>query len=114
MKNNINIFNFSFTEILDSLKSAVFISGALIALSYWIIDPFIDALLFKRGTFLQELTTTDDHEIYMRSLFSTTVLIICFIFSFLLNRSRQVEKNYRKVRRNTAVCWKPLRMASRL
>jgi diguanylate cyclase (GGDEF)-like protein/PAS domain S-box-containing protein len=83
---------FSYSGFLDSLKSVYFITGVLIALSYWIIDPFVDAVFLQVGTIKHRLFHPDAHEAYMRSVISAVIIIFSFICSVLLNRSKQVEE----------------------
>lgn len=80
---------FSYSEFLDSLKSLSFLTGVLIALSYWIVDTFIDAVILQDETFIQLLTKPDTYVISIRLAFSATVIIIFFIVGVLLNRSRR-------------------------
>ena len=70
---------FSYSEFLDSLKSLSFLAGVLIALSYWIVDTFIDAVILQDETFIQLLTKPDTYVISIRLAFSAAVIVIFFI-----------------------------------
>jgi len=90
--NNDNESTFSYSELLDCLKSAFFLIGVALALFVWILDPFIDAVFLQQGTIYQQLTQLELLEIYIRSVISAIIIIFSFIGSALLNRSRQAEE----------------------
>lgn len=83
---------FSYSELLGCLKSTFFLSGVVLALFVWILNPSIYAVFQNQGTIYQQLNQPDIHIIFMRSAISATIIIFSFIGSVLLNRSRQTEK----------------------
>ena len=83
---------FSYSVLLGCLKSAFFLTGAVIALFVWFIDPFIDAFFLQEGTFYQQLTQPEPLEIYMRSIVSVLIIIFSFFGSVLLTHSRQAAE----------------------
>ena len=92
MKNNIKKFILFFTELHRSIRFDIFLLSIFIAASLWIINSSIDAILLQRGSFFQQLTNPDTDVIYMRLVYSATIIVICFIVGILLNRSRKIEK----------------------
>jgi len=81
-----------FSELLGCLKSTFFLSGVVLALFVWILNPFIDAVFLNQGTIYQQLFHLDIYEAYLRSVISAIIIIFSLIGSFLLNRSRQAEE----------------------
>ena len=88
---------FFYLELLDCLRSTFFLSGVALALFVWIIDPFIDAVFLQLGTIHDLIFQPDIHQIYMRSFISVPIIILSFIGSVLLNRSRQVVDKFNEV-----------------
>jgi diguanylate cyclase (GGDEF)-like protein/PAS domain S-box-containing protein len=87
---------FSFSTLTDSIISGYFLSGVLAALLVWIVGPFIDAVFLQEGSIFQQLTDPNASELYTRSVISTVILIMSFMGSVLLNRSRQAEERTEK------------------
>jgi diguanylate cyclase (GGDEF)-like protein/PAS domain S-box-containing protein len=88
---------FSYSELLDNLKSTFFLAGVSIAFLVWTLDHFVHAVFLHQGTFYQLLLHQKPYDIYMRSFISAIIIILSFISSVLLNRSRQMEDKFRGV-----------------
>ena len=84
---------FSFSNLLRCFKSIYFLSGVAIAISIWILDPFIDAVILQEGTIKQQLFHPDVNEVYMRSFTSAVILISSFIVSFFIMHSKRTDEN---------------------
>ncbi len=91
-QNDDKVFLFSRSEFLDSIKSRFFLTGVLLGLVIWVLDPFVDAVFLQEGTIYQQLTQPTTSEIYFRSVFLILIIIFSFTGSFLLNRARQAEE----------------------
>ena len=76
----------SYSELLDCLKTTFFLTGVLIALFIWFLDPFIDAVFLHEGTIYQQLLNPNTFEVYMRSVISVIIIIFSFIGSVLITR----------------------------
>ncbi len=76
----------SYSELLDCLKTTFFLTGVLIALFIWFLDPFIDAVFLHEGTIYQQLLNPNTFEVYMRSVISVIIIIFSFTGSVLLTR----------------------------
>ena len=76
----------SYSELLDCLKTTFFLTGVLIALFIWFLDPFIDAVFLHEGTIYQQLLHPNTFEVYMRSVISVIIIIFSFIGSVLITR----------------------------
>jgi diguanylate cyclase (GGDEF)-like protein/PAS domain S-box-containing protein len=87
---------FSFSNFLITLKSPYFLTGILIALAIWFIDPFIDAVFLQKDSYIELLTKPNIFEVHTRTKFSIIIIFICFIFSHLLTHSRKVEGKLRQ------------------
>lgn len=79
-------------ELLDCLKNIFFLTGVLIAVCFWFLDPFIDAVFLHEGTIYQQLLHPNTFEVYMRSVISAIIIIFSFIGSVLLVRYKQANK----------------------
>ena len=73
------------------LKGGFFWYGLIFAILVWIIDPFIDAVIFEQGTISDQIINPSPHEIIFRSIFSGLILVFSFIGGLLLLRSRNAE-----------------------
>jgi diguanylate cyclase (GGDEF)-like protein/PAS domain S-box-containing protein len=83
---------FFYSKLLSCLKTTYFLTGAAVAIFVWILDPFIDAVFLQEGTINQLLFHPDTHEVFMRSVISSVILIFSFIISFLSMRSKQINE----------------------
>ena len=80
------------SDVLESIKSAFFLTGAALALFVWILDPVIDAVFLGEGTIYNQIFHPSPSEIYMRTVTSLLIISLCFIGSVLLTRSRQAKE----------------------
>jgi len=95
--NKDNEYTFSYSELLECLKSGFFLTGVALALFVCIFDPFIDAIFLQGGTIYQQLTQSLVAEDYYRLFFSVFIIIISFIGSLLLNRFKHGEEKFNRV-----------------
>jgi len=86
----------SYSELLDSLKATFFLTGVLIALFVWLLDPFIDAVFLHEGTIYNQLFHPNTFEVYMRSVISAIIIIFSFIGSVLLLRTKRANEALKK------------------
>ncbi len=82
---------FSYSILSRSIKSGYFLSGVVVALFVWIVDPFINVTFFQGGDIYQQLTHPDALALNTRSVISAVILILSFMGSVLLTRSRRAE-----------------------
>lgn len=82
-----------------------FAAGAGLALAFWGIDPWVDAVFFREGDFFGQLLRPESTEIYFRSLVSALVLGFAFWGKRLLAESekreaalRESEERLRKIK----------------
>jgi len=106
-----------YSALLDSLKSTFFLTGVLIALFVWIIDPFIDAIFLHEGTIYQRLLFQNTIEVYIRSVISVIIILFSFIGSVLLTRYkwanealRENEARFRYIAQHDTLTCLPNRM----
>ena len=85
-----------FSKLLNCFKTGFFLSGIILALFIWILDPFIDAVFLQRGIFYQQITNPDTHDLFIRSFLSTIIILFSFIGGFLMIRSKQIEESLKK------------------
>jgi transcriptional regulator with GAF, ATPase, and Fis domain len=83
-------------KLSDIATSWLFLCGIGIGISIWFVDPFIDAVFFHEGTFYERLTAHSTHELFMRTIIFSIIIIFSFIGSLLLLRAKSVEKELRK------------------
>ncbi|MBL1141470.1 MAG: EAL domain-containing protein [Proteobacteria bacterium] len=109
MKNNKKLRFFN----LHYFKSIFFLSGLVLALLFWLIDPFIDAVFFEKGTIHEEFFNPGAHEAFMRFFISIVIIIYSFIGSVLLTKSKKLntalessEQRYRSlIEATTSIIW---------
>ena len=82
----------SYSALLNSLKTTFFLTGVLLALFVWLLDPFIDAVFLHEGTIYQQIFYPEAIEVYMRSVISVIIIIFSLIGSVLLTRYKQANE----------------------
>jgi len=65
--------------------------GIGIAVLYWVIEAFLDALIFNEGTIFQRLVPSDLNEVWMRTLIVSLILALSAYVQSNSKR-RQAEK----------------------
>lgn len=89
--------NTSFYFILqECLTSGFFLSGVVLALLVWLVDPFIDAVFLQQGTIYQQLTVPEASEKYFRLVVSGLILIFSATGSVLINHSRRTREDFNR------------------
>ncbi len=71
------------------------IMGCGLALTYWILDAIIFALLFDGG-FIQRLTGSNNGELFLRLLVLCFFMIFCSHAQYTINRRRELDDALRK------------------
>jgi PAS domain S-box-containing protein len=82
------IFRLALTYMTDKARLETFVSNALkhgpliwigfgLGLGFYLLDALADAYLFQRGGFIEELVSTEPHELWMRS----SLLLLCVAFA---------------------------------
>lgn len=66
--------------------------GILLGVSYWIIDPLIDAQLLSDGTFWNNTFNPDSKEIWLRCFISFLFLSFGIFAEFISSKRKQSEK----------------------
>ncbi len=99
MSKHDSAIRFYFTKLIDYFKSAYFLSGLVLAVFVWIIDPFIDAVFLNKGTVYQLFSQPEPHEIFMRSVLSIVIIRYSYIITTIIDHYRQLmhasEDRYR-------------------
>lgn len=70
-------------DFIDCLKSKIFLSGILLAILFWFIDPIIDSLILTETTIIEMFLHPNPHEVYMRSTISVIILIYSYIIALI-------------------------------
>jgi diguanylate cyclase (GGDEF)-like protein/PAS domain S-box-containing protein len=71
--------------------------SVIAALSIWCLDAVIDVLIFKQGSFLDELFFgVSPHEIYFRTLFIVSFILFGLIISRVVAKRTEAEKKLEK------------------
>lgn len=71
--------------------------AALLAAATWFIDAAVDSMIFKRGSFVDELYyDLNAHEAYFRLLVITVILVFGFVMEHLLSKARTAENALRR------------------
>ena len=94
MTNNGNNYRFTYAEFQEVIKSGIFITGVIISVLVWFIDPVIDAVFLEQGFISELLLRPDPHEILFRSIISTFIIVFSFYSSLLLIRTLKVENEH--------------------
>lgn len=91
-KHNSKESSLSYQILQDSCKSPYFLSGVLFALFVWVLDPFIDSVFLHQGTIYQQTFNPSSAQIYMRSVLSSVIITLSFIYSFIITQRKRTEK----------------------
>lgn len=73
----------------DTVK--ITLLAALGGVVAWLLDAYIDAAAFGRGSFWSALTTTDAHEHYMRALFLVNFIVFGMLIALFTVRRKRLE-----------------------
>jgi hypothetical protein len=72
-------------KLSDVARSGLFLYGIGISVLVWFADPFIDTVFLHEGTLLQQLITSNTHEIYMRTVLSMLIIIFSIVYTKSFN-----------------------------
>jgi len=79
------------------IEHKIVILSAIIGLTMWGLDAMVDALIFKRDSFLDELfVDVTPHELYFRSLFAISFVLFGLVISRIVAKRNEVEKKLEK------------------
>ena len=79
------------------IEHKIVILSAIVGLAMWVLDALIDALLFKRDGFLDELFfDVSPHEVYFRSLYAITFVLFGLAISRILAKRNLTEDKLKK------------------
>ena len=79
------------------IDQKVFAAALLGGAALWALDAFVDAYVFQECTFLDSLLGhVTLHELYFRSLFVASFLVLGFVSSRLLKKRRETEVSLRE------------------
>ncbi len=72
--------------------------GILCGAFYWILESMVHVFLFHKGTLMKQIFTPDSHEIWMRLIVISSIIIFGGYAQFIINRRRQMERELRKAK----------------
>jgi len=74
------------------------ILGICIGISFWFLESFIHAVIFKHGSFTEELLPLSDiHEIWMRTIICVLFILFGIYAQVVVNKRRALEKEREKI-----------------
>lgn len=77
-------------------KKVIFLS-ITVGISFWVMDAIIDAFLFSKKSFWDELTPgISAHELYIRTLFLLSFVLFGLVISRILSKRKKAEEMLQK------------------
>lgn len=72
--------------------------GIVIAAIYWVLESAVDAYIFQKGTFADQIIPADKDEIYMRLIIAALIIAFAFYARAVIIRRSLTEQSLREER----------------
>jgi diguanylate cyclase (GGDEF)-like protein/PAS domain S-box-containing protein len=84
-------------RVAVKIEHKIVMLSVIVGLAMWCFDALLDALIFKRDSFLDELfLDVSPHEVYFRSLFAITVVLLGLAISRIVAKRNLTEDKFKK------------------
>ncbi|UCE97576.1 MAG: HAMP domain-containing histidine kinase [Dehalococcoidia bacterium] len=76
------------------------LTGIGLSLFYWIFESLVTSITFEESSFITQLITPDTHEVWMRILGMSVIMVFSIIVQNVLNRHKKTENKLLELSNN--------------